>query len=54
MPFLPVLVIILNVYLMMASEPIEWIVFAILIVASLPIYFCYGIRNSKLENVSNL
>ncbi|CAF0712639.1 unnamed protein product [Brachionus calyciflorus] len=33
-PFLPILVIILNNYLMMASEAIEWIVFGILITTS--------------------
>lgn len=33
-PFLPVVVIILNVYLMMASEAIEWIIFGVLIVTS--------------------
>ncbi|RMZ94384.1 hypothetical protein BpHYR1_001636 [Brachionus plicatilis] len=35
-PFLPILVIVLNTYLMMASESTEWVLFIVLIITCTP------------------
>lgn len=49
-PLLPILVIMMNNYLLMSCDLKDWIIFAVIMVAGLPIYFFYGIKNSKLTN----
>lgn len=45
-PLLPVIVIMMNNYLLMSCEGKDWLVFAVLTLSGLPIYFFYGIRKS--------
>ncbi|XP_034024329.1 high affinity cationic amino acid transporter 1-like [Thalassophryne amazonica] len=46
LPFLPIISMFINVYLMMQLDRGTWMRFAIWMVLGLVIYFCYGIRNS--------
>ena len=47
-PFLPIASMSLNIFLMMSSAFKDWIVFFTIVIIGFPIYFFYGIRNSKL------
>ena len=49
-PFTAIASMALNIFLMMSSAFKDWIVFLVIVVAGLPIYFFYGLRNSKLSN----
>ena len=48
-PFLPIASMALNIFLMMSSAFKDWIVFFTVVLTGLPIYFCYGVHNSKLS-----
>ncbi|XP_076290578.1 cationic amino acid transporter 2 isoform X1 [Lasioglossum baleicum] len=48
-PFLPALSILINIYLMMMLDKMTWVRFAIWMVIGLGIYFCYGVRHSKMR-----
>ncbi|XP_043188923.1 uncharacterized protein LOC122363559 isoform X2 [Amphibalanus amphitrite] len=51
-PFLPMLSVFANVYLMMKLGPATWIRFAIWMILGLAMYFGYGIRNSSAASGS--
>nr|XP_031835555.1 cationic amino acid transporter 2-like isoform X3 [Nomia melanderi] len=48
-PFLPALSIIINVYLMLMLDIMTWVRFLIWMLVGLSIYFCYGVRHSKMR-----
>jgi amino acid transporter len=48
-PFIPISSMALNIFLMMSSAFKDWIVFLVIVLTGLPIYFFYGLRNSKLS-----
>ncbi|XP_033342702.1 cationic amino acid transporter 2 isoform X1 [Megalopta genalis] len=48
-PFLPALSILINVYLMLMLDKMTWVRFSIWMVIGLGIYFCYGVRHSKIR-----
>ncbi len=48
-PLIPIVSMALNIFLMMSSAYKDWIVFFSIVILGLPIYFFYGIQNSKLS-----
>ncbi len=46
-PFIPLIGIAINIYLVLTLKPMTWIRFSIWFLIGLIFYFCFGIRNSK-------
>ncbi|XP_015788652.1 cationic amino acid transporter 2 isoform X1 [Tetranychus urticae] len=52
-PFIPIISIFINIYLMMKLTFITWIRFAVWLLIGLSIYLFYGIRNSKERKIND-
>ncbi|CAG2106245.1 unnamed protein product [Medioppia subpectinata] len=52
-PFVPAIAIIINIYLILRLSILTLVRFTVWMIAGLAMYFCYGIKNSSLEVMTN-